>query len=71
MVGSKIMNSAKDSSVNNAQGSLPDIRTSYNIIHIYSSGSVDISHSIAFRYLTSKESLMKSHITSSFDDRGW
>jgi hypothetical protein len=53
MVGSNIMNSAKDSSVNNAQGSLADIRTSYNIIHISSSGSVDISHSIAFRYLTS------------------
>jgi hypothetical protein len=48
MVGSNIMNSAKASSVNNAQGSLADIRTSYKIIRIFSSGSVEIFHSIAF-----------------------
>jgi hypothetical protein len=47
MVGSNIMNSAKDSSVNNAQGSLADILTSYTVIRI-SSGSVEIIHSIAF-----------------------
>ena len=53
MVGSNTMNSTKDSSINNAQGSLADIRTSYTIIRIFSSGSVEIFHSIAFRYLTS------------------
>jgi hypothetical protein len=48
MVGSNIMNSAKDSSVNNAQGSLADILTSYTVMRIFSSGSVEIIHSIAF-----------------------